>query len=348
LHPTSDEILKQLCPESDSTFLQKFNSIQHSVSALEDMAYSEDPSITLEQTMICLFRISELTADSGVDLEVFIPIIVYLQDKFHFEGHYEYAHLHSLYALQNTDFSDRRLLDDMDDGHTKIRMLFECHLENLYHLSKFQSVIECVAEYRLKFGHLLGCRSYRVHHLSFFANIQLKDFGDALDDISEAIALSPDSATLYNHRCFALCELGQFERALKDANQCLNIDPDHQIGLNNRGSVYNDLKQYELALIDLDRAIRIADGGSANAFRHRALAHYMLRHYDEAIEDVTTAIAMNHDYPEADELRLKIWNEIYDSARQGIDAFFVDTDLVFLEPLVHLVVDFVVGSDLKD
>lgn len=342
LRPTCVELLRELSPDSDGVFLDRFNRMYYDLGALEDCAYStDDPSITLLQTMVCLFRISELQSGDTVDLEISIPIIVYLQDK----ESYHNAHLHSLYALQNTDFSDHGLLQNENENHIKIRMLYECHAENLYHLSHYRLVTQCTSQFLFKFDHIPDlCTSYRVHHLSFFAHIQLKQFDAAFADISRAIALTPDSATLYNHRCFVLCEMGQFERALEDANKCLEIDPDHQIGLNNRGSVYNDLKRYDLALCDLDRAIQVSDGQSANAYRHRAFAHYMLHHWDMAIDDVNTAVSMNEDYPEAEELKTKIWADIWNSARLGIDEYVERTDLMFLESMVRLITDFVVGT----
>ena len=340
LRPTCDEMQRELSPESDYEFLQRLDRMYHDPAQLEEFVYSEEPGPTILQTMVCLFRIAELMAADSVNLEITIPIIVYLQDK----EQYQEAHVHSLYAFQNTDFSDAALLDNVNDGHTKIRMLYECHAENLYHLGAFQAVRECAAEFNLKFS----ISSYRMHHLSFFANIQRKEFGDAFTDISRAIELTPDCATLYNHRCFVLCEMKQFERALKDANKCLEIDPQHQIGLNNRGSVFNDLEQYELALVDLDRAIELSDGCSANCYRHRAFAHYMLGHYGEAIEDVTTAISMKEEYPEAEELRVRMWKEIHESAAAGINQYFANSKVhMFLEPIVHLVTDFVVGTEFK-
>merc|ERR1712018_1032178 len=136
-----------------------------------DFVYSNDPELTILQTMVCLFRIIELMPPNSVNLEISIPIITYLQDKDQFKR----AHVHSLYAFQNADFVDLLQNAAHNDGHIKIRMLYECHAENLYHLGAFTSVRDCTAEFICKFGHI-PITSYRMHHLCFFSNIQLKEF----------------------------------------------------------------------------------------------------------------------------------------------------------------------------
>ena len=330
LHPTSHEFLGKFCHDADYKFLERFNRSFDDIAALKNIAYDENTNIN--ETVLCLLRISELET---IDLTTRLPIILYLQDKQDTKN----AYSQTLYCLQNLNFTADDIKTDTET-QTKLRMLYECHIENVYHLQEYHQVIQLSTSFLNKYG----LQSSRIFHLSFFANVKLKRHKEALIDITRSIDMDPNNATLYNHRCFVYCEIGDFETALNDANKCLEIDPNHKIGLNNRGSVYNDLKMYELAIIDLDQAIKLSEGKNANVFRHRAYAYYNLGKYENAICDINEALNINKDYDAAKELKIEIWNNHKISIQNGVDAYCQQNEFVFLEPLVDVITDYIVGD----
>lgn len=330
LHPTSHEFLDKFCQDSDYDFLEAFNLKFDDIAGLKAFAY--DQNTNLEQTMLCLLRISEL--DSTCTLDTRLPIILYLQDKTLFKN----AYLHSLYCIQHWNIN----IDDIQNDNeeiSKLKMLYECHIENLYHLEKYDKVIDTANKFTNKYG--FG--SSRICHLSFFANVKLLKFKESIVEISKGINMDPTNATLFNHRCYAYCEIGDFESALNDANKCLSIDSKHQIGLNNRGSVYNDLEKYQLAIIDLDKAIKLSKGKNANSFRHRAYSYYMMGEYNKAISDINQALNINHDYDDAKKLKQTMWNDHKQCIQNGIDIYCQQNQLLFDEGLINVITRYVVG-----
>eukprot|EP01084_Bolivina_argentea_P073057 132607_1 len=333
LNPSSLEFLEEFCPDSDYKFLEKFNLIFHDIAGLKMTAYDETTNI--EQTMLCLLRISEL---EPFNLTIQLPIILYLQDKQHFTN----AYYHSLYSIQNTNFTSNELIDT--ETQTKIRLLYECHIENLYHLNKYAQVTTITQSFLDTYSQIV---SSRMFHMSFFANVKLKQWSQALIDITKSISINPNNATLFNHRCFVHCEMNNFDKALEDANHCIRIEPKHQIGLNNRGSVYNDLKKYDLAIIDLDLAIKVSEGKNANAYRHRAYSFYKLGKYDMAIRDINQALIINNEYKDAKELKKILWNEHLKCINIGIEIYCEKNKILFLTPLPQLITDYTVGTVSK-
>lgn len=55
---------------------------------------------------------------------------------------------------------------------------------------------------------------------------------------------------------------------------------------------------------------------------------------------------MKNEYPEAEELRVKIWKEISESATAGIEQYLSNTTYC-IEPIVRMIADFVVGTGSK-
>mmetsp|Transcript_26060 Transcript_26060/g.42596 ORF Transcript_26060/g.42596 Transcript_26060/m.42596 type:complete len:348 (+) Transcript_26060:24-1067(+) len=336
LHPTSQEFMEEKFNEH-CEFVETYSQIKNDRARLNVTAYDDDTNI--EQTVLCLLRMFEL--DSDCDLEILLPIVLYLQDKHRFDEAYKF----SCFALQ-CDPDQFNAVDLQNDFEleAKCRILYEVHIESMYHLAMYNDVIREISSFQHKY---VGVTSARLYHLSFFANVELSNFQAAVSDISISIQLDPSNANLYNHRCFVYCELEQFEDALKDADKCLTIDSSHRVALNNRGSIYNDLGKYELAIIDLDQAIKVSNEEShsyANAYKHRAFSFFKLGQFNEAIADINKAIEINENYSDAKELMQNIYNEHLNAIHDGIDTYCTKHDLLFLEPLLHIIAGYVVGE----
>eukprot|EP01083_Nonionella_stella_P007583 21866_1 len=334
LHPTSSEFLKQFSEDIDYDFLEQIKKIWFDVAALKQTAYDENTNI--DQTMICLLRISEINT---LDITTRITIILGLQDKTQFEN----AYGHSTYAIQHWNLTQTEL--NITENQRMTKILYECHLENLYHLGKYDQVIQTGAQFEAKYA-CIPIMSSRIFHLLYFANTKLEQWSAASVNITKSILMDPHNATLYNDRCFVSCKQEKYDKALQDANTCIAMQSDHTIALINRGSVYNSLSKYELAISDLDKVIEITNGKSAHAFRHRACSYYELKQYDEAISDINDALFLNNEYVDAQQYKLRMWNDHFECIRYGIGVYCQVYDLMFGISLIHVVTDYVVGCKI--
>ena len=136
-----------------------------------------------------------------------------------------------------------------------------------------------------------------------------KEYDDAIEAYTSAIALDPNYAAAYNNRgavyaknslIKALLDKNKnpriadvyknnadedYDRAIEDYNKAIALDPNYADAYNNRGAVYakNSLIK---ALLDKNKNPRIADVYKNNADED----------YDRAIEDYNKAIALDPNY----------------------------------------------------
>jgi tetratricopeptide (TPR) repeat protein len=85
--------------------------------------------------------------------------------------------------------------------------------------------------------------------------LEKRDYGLAILDLNEALALVPDLPIALNNRCYTLAAAGRPERALKDCDEALTLLPGSEQVLDSRGYVYFRLGRYAEAIRDLDRAL---------------------------------------------------------------------------------------------
>ncbi len=117
------------------------------------------------------------------------------------------------------------------------------------------------------------------------------DDGLAIQDLDEAIRLSPQSPDALNSRCYQLAKIGRLELALADCNESLNLRPNHPATLDSRGFTYLKLKRPESAISDYDAVLRL-DAKHAEPLYGRGLAHLMLDNRRQGNEDIAAAKAI--------------------------------------------------------
>ncbi|OOQ61874.1 M50 family metallopeptidase [Mucilaginibacter pedocola] len=102
-------------------------------------------------------------------------------------------------------------------------------------------------------------------------------------------------ATLTSYNCinlsFANIQLKEYEEALVLLNRAIELNEDYY-ALNNRGFVNNLLGNYAEAKADLDKAVAL-DPRSAYAVTNRAYANLKLGQLDEALTDIDTSMELN-------------------------------------------------------
>jgi tetratricopeptide (TPR) repeat protein len=102
--------------------------------------------------------------------------------------------------------------------------------------------------------------SYNCINLSF-ANIQLKEYDEALKLLNRAVELNEDYYAL-NNRGFVLNILGDYAAAKQDLNKACEIDPASAYAVTNRAYSNVKLGLLDEALVDINKSMELNDGNS--------------------------------------------------------------------------------------
>lgn len=95
------------------------------------------------------------------------------------------------------------------------------------------------------------------------------DFEQAIDYYSQAIAIEPDPR-LFASRGFVFIRMNKFEAALNDLDEALELSPENAYALSNRGLVKTKLNRLSEARLDLEKSKRV-DSSNPYMYKHLAL-----------------------------------------------------------------------------
>ena len=145
------------------------------------------------------------------------------------------------------------------------------------------------------------------------------DYGRAIQDYGKAIALNPDYAEAYNNRGSAYGAKGDHGLAIQDFDKAIGLNPDYANAYNNRGIVYGVKGDYDRAIQDFDKAIGL-NPDLAKAYNNRGFAYGAKGDHARAIQDYGKAIALNPDYAKAYNNRGEAWLVLkeWDKARSDL------------------------------
>jgi Tfp pilus assembly protein PilF len=123
--------------------------------------------------------------------------------------------------------------------------------------------------------------------------------GLAIQDLEDAIRLSPNNPYFFNNRGVFYYNEGSFDRAIQDFDQALRIDPKHAMSYNSRGGAYRSKGQYERAIQDFDEAILLKPANSllAGSYKNRGLAFLDLGQRERAAADFAKARQLDPSLP---------------------------------------------------
>ena len=127
------------------------------------------------------------------------------------------------------------------------------------------------------------------------AYFESRAYNRAIEELSEAIRLDPNSARAYATRGDAHRMKGQCDEAIKDCTKAIRLNPEHAGAYATRGQADRMKGQYDEAIGDYTKAIGLAPE-YAWAYAARGDAHRMKGQYDEAIKDCTEAIRLDPEY----------------------------------------------------
>lgn len=124
--------------------------------------------------------------------------------------------------------------------------------------------------------------------------LALRDTVSAINDYTEAIKLNPANARLYLDRANVYYAQDKFGLADNDFRTVTELEPGDPIGY--LGLARNSIarKDYDEAITSLTYASRL-DGENAKIFAFRAEAYLGQQKWNEAVDDIITALSINGD-----------------------------------------------------
>ena len=124
--------------------------------------------------------------------------------------------------------------------------------------------------------------------------LNLKDTIQALKDYSQAINIVPDDDRFYNQRAQVYYEQGKYDLADKDYLKMISLKEGDVMGYMGIGRNANAQKRYEDAIKQFDYVAKLEPNYSS-AYSFRAESYIGLKKYNEAIDDVISALGIDRD-----------------------------------------------------
>lgn len=124
--------------------------------------------------------------------------------------------------------------------------------------------------------------------------LNINDTVHALKDYAQAIALTPEDDRLYNARAQVYYEQSKYDLADNDYRKMISLKEGDIMGYMGLGRNANAQKRYEDAIKQFDYVNKLEPSYSS-AYSFRAESYIGLKKYNEAIDDVITALGIDQD-----------------------------------------------------
>lgn len=161
-----------------------------------------------------------------------------------------------------------------------------------------------------------------------------EDYEGCIDDLSQAIDLNPEDGVwiLYKLRGDAKFRLGQNEAALLDYSEVIRLEPNNSMGYLARSLIHLQNESYDQAIADfdsvLDRHLELDEDDKFASYIRRGYAKLQMDLFTEAILDLSQAILLAPNLPDAYYYRAEAYKELheYKSAISDYQFFVRLTD----------------------
>ncbi|MFN5538450.1 MAG: tetratricopeptide repeat protein [Candidatus Melainabacteria bacterium] len=159
------------------------------------------------------------------------------------------------------------------------------------------------------------------------AKRKTNDYSGAIVDYGQAIEIDPDLYEAYVNRGVAKSLLFDYKGAIKDYSSALNIKPNSKSALLNRANGKEKIDDNLGAIDDLTQIIEISQTPIAKAYFRRGLIFYKLDKYNEALQDLQTALSIEQENPDAlynialVEVKLGYWDKALNKAIKSKEIY---------------------------
>ncbi|MCC2548092.1 tetratricopeptide repeat protein [Hymenobacter sp. BT175] len=126
------------------------------------------------------------------------------------------------------------------------------------------------------------------------AMLQLRNYDEAILDLTTLLRKQPANAELYYQRGLAQLRAGNATPAISDFNKVLRYNPEHKNAVLARGLARMQTENYRGALPDLNRVVNM-DAQCAEAYEYRAICYSELGKEEEARQQMAMAVQLNPD-----------------------------------------------------
>jgi tetratricopeptide (TPR) repeat protein len=128
--------------------------------------------------------------------------------------------------------------------------------------------------------------------------ITLKQYADAVADLTELITRSPKTPAYYLSRANAYSFMNDNEGAMHDYDEAVALDPKNPFALGNRAMLYGKMGRFADGMPYIDAAIKLKPD-SVDLYRLRAQLETDLHQTDKAVADYSSALDLKPDDLEA-------------------------------------------------
>ncbi|MGW3492650.1 tetratricopeptide repeat protein [Streptomyces sp. NPDC001020] len=137
----------------------------------------------------------------------------------------------------------------------------------------------------------------------------------ALEDYDRALALDPDLVRAHRAKAVSLSATGDHEAALVLLDRLQELEPDNSWNVILRGEIHRLLRHYDEAVRDLSEGIR-HNPASEFAWASRGATYERNGDFDAALADLNQALEIKPDYVWALARRARVWRGRGEPARQ--------------------------------
>ncbi|MEI6181127.1 MAG: tetratricopeptide repeat protein, partial [Chloroflexales bacterium] len=134
-------------------------------------------------------------------------------------------------------------------------------------------------------------------HILGIVALQTLRLSDALELLTRAVSINPNSAFCHGNRATVLFELERYEEAVTAYDHALEISPCYVAGYYNRANALTNLKRFDEAVAGYDRALELKPE-YAEAYYNRGNALLDLKRYSEALASYDQGSKLNPTHAE--------------------------------------------------
>jgi len=124
--------------------------------------------------------------------------------------------------------------------------------------------------------------------------LNLQDTIKAIKDITSAIKVKPDEESLYDRRAQIYYELREYAMADADYKKMIELKPGDVMGYMGLGRNAKTQERWDEAIKQFDYVVKL-DNNYSSAYSFRAESNIALGKYNEAVDDIVTALSIDGD-----------------------------------------------------